>query len=137
MTDDEIRNLFEEMRQDPVPADSLVRVRSRLQDRVRRRTAWRVAMFAIPVLAALAIAILLPTSAPVHHVTAPRPVAQSHEMQPSEPSVALAPPQVRPAIQTTRRKAKRQAPEFASIRIETPDPEVVILLVANDRERNR
>jgi hypothetical protein len=43
MTEDEIRETLREMRDVPVPPDSLARVRLKLEHRIRRRSAWRTA----------------------------------------------------------------------------------------------
>ena len=55
MNENEIRNLFREMRDEPVPVESLVRVRARVEDRILRRAPWKFAA-TIGAFAALAIA---------------------------------------------------------------------------------
>ena len=123
MTEEELRSLFREMREEPVPADSLARVRSGVEQRIGRRNWWK---FAVPLaLAGCAVAgflLLRPVKAPV--------IVE----QPSAPVVA----QVLPAVETPARPAprpKRARPRPVvegvpvSIRIETADPDIVILLV--------
>jgi len=132
MTEREIQDLFREMRDEPVPADSLARVRLGVDRRTARRNWWKLA-------APLAIAggmvagflLLRPAKTPI-------PIEQPIE-QPSTPEIAqvvIPPPELPvPAAQTAPRP-KRVRPRHqrlevvpVSIRIETPDPDVVILLV--------
>jgi hypothetical protein len=133
VTDDEIRGLFREMREDPVPGDSLVRVRTKVQHRVRRRSQWKILAFALASVAVLIAGLVIRTPAHVDHQPLPRIAAHRQEIP--RPETVTAPP-VTPAIRRTHRPPK-PSPGLAAIRIETPDPEVVIILVGDDRaERN-
>lgn len=132
MNDEEMRDLFREMREDPLPADSLARVRARVQERIQQprwMSPWKVAA-AVALAGCLAAAFLMlrpgktvpPVSAPV--------IAQAR------PPAETAPPAERPVarVERPRRARPRSQPQRAetvpvSIRIETPDPSVVILLV--------
>jgi hypothetical protein len=128
MTDDEIRDLFREMRDETVPADSLARVRLGLEARVQRRARWKFARWAMAGVAVLVTALLFPWGAPIH-----KPAGATVAVgAPSNPPLNAPQPEprmtVRPAIQRTRRHRPRPS-QAAVIRIETPDPDVVILLV--------
>jgi hypothetical protein len=129
MTEDEIRDLFREMRDDAVPADSLALVRLKLQDRIRSRGRWKVAAWvvacAVVVLAAL---VIQPRTAIRKMAPAPM-VARTPDAPPIEAPQATEPRTVRPAIQRKRRRAATPS-QPVLIRIETPDPDVVILLVS-------
>ena len=133
MTEDQIRELFREMRDEPVPPDSKARVRMAVAERrqswakkLRRR--WKVlAAVAAPacLLVILMVATRENTIAPP-----PAPVVQS----PVVASVETEAPAPQPHIVRERRRIAKEPPEIASkganlIRIETPDPDVVILLI--------
>ena len=127
MTEDEIRDLFRGMREEAVPADSLAVVRLRLRDRIQSRGRWKVAAWvtacAVVVLAAL---VIQPRTAT--HITTTAPVAaRTPDAPPMELPQATPRLTVRPAIQRKRRAEISSQPVL--IRIETPDPDVVILLV--------
>jgi len=123
MNEEEMRELFREMREEPVPADSLARVLAAVeQRRLHRVVPWKI-------LAALAAAacivagfLILRPGKPVQQ-TGPVEIARAIPAVPAEIPVPPAP------------KAKRaRRPQHVetvpvSIRIETPDPDVVILLV--------
>ena len=129
MTEDEMRKLFREMRDEPVPADSLARVRAGVDQRIHQRpwvSGWKIA--AILVMAGCVVAGFL-------WLKAPRPVQQVNP-----PVIAqVLPPVEIPAVpevsvrRAPRPKRARPRPVVegvpVSIRIETPDPDVVILLV--------
>jgi hypothetical protein len=141
MNDDRIRELLHAMRDDPIPGDSLARVRQAVAARTSGRdggrafgTIWRLA---VPVALAGCIAAIL--LRPVRH-TAPtlvRPVAAVEEPAPvlSRPAPEprkLAHATVRPVQHFQRRPpAAPQEAGASLIRIETPDPGVVILLLAD------
>ena len=135
MTDDEIRELFREMRDEPVPPDSKARVRMAVAERtqtwpekLRRRWKWLAAVLAP---ACLLLVALLTWQKNVD--TPPAPVAPAPPAVIAEaPAPLVAPPQ--PRIVHVRHRALKQRREIASnganlIRIETPDPDVVILLI--------
>lgn len=139
MTEDEIRDIFREMREEPVPLESLVRVRVRLEGRIRRRTPWKIAAWAAACVV-LAIAAFTMQTRPTARQTARQQVAVHRPAAPpvSAPDV-VDPVAVRPAIERKLHKPRPQpSVQPVSIRIETPDPDVVILLVSDSRgERNR
>jgi hypothetical protein len=129
MKEQEMRELFREMRDEPVPADSLARVRAGVEQRIHRKpwlSAWKIA-------AALVMAGFI-----VGAYFLLRPVKSVPIEQASPPEVAqVLPPAEIPALPeiparpAPRPKRVRLRPEAVpvSIRIETPDPDVVILLV--------
>ena len=123
MNEQEMREVFREMREEPVPADSLARVRARVDQRVGRRSWWR---FAAPLVAAgcmLAGFLLLtrPAKEPVG-IAEPAPLEIAQVQPPPEIPVRVAPKPRR-----VRLRPVEAAPVL--IRIETQDPDVVILLV--------
>ena len=124
MNEEEMREIFREMREETVPEDSLARVRMRLEERVARKRWWRISAVALASAACIVGAFLLlrPAKTPV-------PVEQ-----PSAPEIAqVQPPAEVPARTVPRPRRARPRPIVegvsVSIRIETPDPDVVILLV--------
>jgi hypothetical protein len=130
MTEDDIRDLFREMREDAVPVDSLAQVRLGLTNQIERRGRWKIATWAMAGAVVVLAALLFPWGAPIH-----RPAKNPAVVQiPSNPPLDMPAPAphmtVRPAIQRTRRR-RRPLSQAVTIRIETPDPEVVILLVGN------
>jgi hypothetical protein len=133
MNEQEIRNLLREMRDEPVPVDSLVRVRLRLDDRIRRRARWRIGAWAMACASVLFAALFAWQGRQVHDM--PRgeaerlPIVRSARPRPEELRLATAPPAVRPAIRRAPHRVRRE-PQPAVIRMETADPDVVILLVS-------
>ncbi len=123
MTEHEMRNLFREMREEPVPADSLTRVRQRVEQRRRRTAPWKI----LAVLAAAACIVagflILRPGKPVPPVSLPE-IAQ---VLPAAPAEIPVPPA--PKAKHARRPTPRAQAVPVLIRIETPDPDVVILLV--------
>lgn len=121
MTDERLRELFREMRDEPVPVDSLVRVRTRVSARIaRRRWFWAGALGLVPACVLLLVMMLrLPAPPPLPRVS---PIVAAPLVQPAV--MRTAPPRV-------HRKKQRVASLPATIRIETDDPDVVILLVGN------
>ena len=134
MTEDEIRKLFREMRDEPVPPDSRARVRMAVAERtqswpekLRRRWKWIAA-----VLASACLLLVLVMTRENKMVPPPAPVVNPPVVASVETPAPVPPP--RPHIVRARRriaKPRREtAPGGASlIRIETPDPDVVILLI--------
>jgi hypothetical protein len=138
MNDNELRELFSEMREDPVPAESLARVRMAVTGRLqsRRRAfgmGWKIGV-PLAVAGCLTVAIWRPrTAAPVRAPIAP--------VAAIEPSVAVEARPPRPVHKRVRAAAKAAAPArhvlpapppsgASEIRIENPnDPEVVIVLI--------
>jgi hypothetical protein len=129
MNEQEIRSLLREMRDEPVPADSLVRVRLGLDDRIRRRARWRVGAWAMACASVLLAAIFAWQGMQVREVAQggvePLPIVRSENPQPE----VLSPPAVRPAIRRRPRRVIRE-PQSVVIRMETADPDVLILLVS-------
>jgi hypothetical protein len=129
MKEQEIRSLLREMRDEPVPADSLVRVRLGLDDRIRRRARWRVGAWAMACASVLLAAVFAWQGMQVREVAQggvePLPIVRSENPQPE----VLSPPAVRPAIRRRPRRVIRE-PQSVVIRMETADPDVLILLVS-------
>ena len=124
MTEDQMREIFREMRDEPVPADSLARVRARIEQPASKGNWWK---FAVPVAAAGCIVAGFLLMRPVRTIHTPAPP----EMAPSEIAQVQAPPEI-PVRALTRPRRARPKPVAGApvlIRIETADPEVVILLV--------
>jgi hypothetical protein len=131
MNEQEIRDLLREMRDEPVPLDSLVRVRLRLDDRIRRRARWRVGAWAMACASVLLAGLFAWQGMQVREMaqggSEPLPIIRSE--QPEELPLTIAPPAVRPAIRRTPHRIRRE-PQSVVIRMETADPDVVILLVS-------
>jgi hypothetical protein len=133
MREEDIRDLFREMRDEPVPADSLARLRARVAERTRTRPwrRWRIAaLLLIPACIAF-MALFLRPVATVQRTNAPLVARQPEapvETPPVRPeTVHRAQRLVRHRVARPRRMEQPGAPPL--IRIETPDPDVVILLV--------
>jgi len=144
MTEDQIRDLLREMRDEPVPADSAQRVRQTVSERIQARgwlrllpLRWKVAA----VLAGAACIALLVVSTRVSS-PGPEPVPPAVARQQAPPVNQPGPSEarVRPTAEPIKLRAKR-APRVENaaapsadvlIRIETPDPDVVILLVGGE-----
>ena len=148
MNDDQIRELLHEMREDPVPADSLARVRqavmARASTRVGRRGLGVVWKLAVPAaLAGCIVAVLL--RAPARH-SAPPPVQTTVAIEEKAPAPPVGAAVQRKANSRANARAAlrfQQKPEPTAqadgaslIRIETPDPSVVILLLADSGSGN-
>ena len=135
MTEDQIRELFRDMRDEPVPPDSKVRVRMAVAERtqgwpekLRRRWKWVAAALA-PVCLLLVVAL---NTLQKRVEMPPAPVAPAPPLAVVEAPAPIAPP--RHPIVPVRHRVARPPREVASngaslIRIETPDPDVVILLI--------
>lgn len=140
MTEDDLRGLLRELKDDPIPADSLARVRLRVAQRREKKsvgTAWKwlVAAFAAAMGVAVVALMLRPDRTPVPKIAA----------TPNRKVIAM--PAIPPDAETPRRsKARRTVsrkkpdthrpqPAFPQdglvVRIETADPDVVILLIAD------
>lgn len=123
MTEQEMREIFREMRDEPVPVDSLARARASVDRRSSRRSWWKLVG---PLVAAACIVagffLLRPARTPV-------PIEPQ-----STPEIAQVRPPPEPPVQSAPRPRRARRPQTVesvpvSIRIETPDPDVVILLV--------
>jgi hypothetical protein len=134
MTDDHIRTLLREMRDEPAPQESVARVDVGASRRIRRRrTVW---LFSGAFAAAACFALV------VFSLRSPQPVTPDSmvRFQPAEPTPAppifLSPDRKPPGTATPARPPRiRPTPadrENVLIRIETPDPDVVILLIGGE-----
>ncbi len=134
MNDDQMRDLFREMREEPLPADSLARVRMAVAERVAepvRRPFWLRWQVAAAFMVALALLVVVlrqpePKSTPavIAVKQAPRPLPPILP----QPVVVQQPKPVRLPQATARPKPRKTD---SLIRLETPDPNVVIFLVAD------
>ena len=141
MSEDQIKELLHEMREDPVPADSLVRVRQAVmaaQDSastVRWRVfgpAWKFAV--VFALVAFLGVVFLRSRGGRPTVASPPVTAALKAPEPAPTPLGAREGQpVRHKVRAARRlqpPAAQPLPQSV-IRIETPDPEVVILLLAD------
>jgi hypothetical protein len=129
MNDKEMQDLFREMRDEPVPADSLARVRAAVDQRIQKRPwvfAWKIAATVVMAGCIVAGFLWLKPAKPV------QPVSPAERAQVLPAFEIPAPPEI-PVRRAPRPKRARPRPVVegvpVSIRIETPDPDVVILLV--------
>ena len=149
MNDDHIRELFGEMRDDPVPAESLARVRMAVSASVQaRRRFFGVAWFGMAWKAAavlsvggcLAMVMLRPRAVAPMPVVAVRPAVIAAEqgalVEPPAPPVAhkrvlkVAAKPVREVQEAPVSHVNVDAGGAHEIRIENPyDPDVVIVLI--------
>jgi len=131
MNEEEMRQIFRGMRDEPVPADSVARVRAGVDQRIQKRpwaAGWKLAAALVMAGFIVGVFVLLRPGKPA----------------PTEPPVAPEIAQVMPPVEApvlpeipvrTAPRPKRARPRPVvegvpvSIRIETPDPDVVILLV--------
>jgi hypothetical protein len=131
MNEQEIRKIFREMRDEPVPADSLARVRAGVDRQTQKRPwmyAWKIAMALV--MAGCVVAGFLwlrpGKSVPIQQVSQP----ENAQVLPPVEIPAL--PKI-PARRAPRPRRSRARPVVdgvpVSIRIETPDPDIVILFV--------
>ncbi|HEY7338748.1 MAG TPA: hypothetical protein VH639_27920 [Bryobacteraceae bacterium] len=147
MNDDQIGELLREMRDDPVPADSLARVRQAVAARTSGRGARRgFGMFwklALPVAFAGFIAVVL-LRPPGKHIAVPAPVHTVAAVEEPTPVLPPSSPVPKSHAAATVRTARHVRPKPASapqavgaslIRIETSDPGVVILLLADKESK--
>jgi len=126
MREDEMRDLLREMRDDPVPADSLVRVRTRVEERIagRGRSRWAALLAAVAFAAICLIAV----------VTRRDPQPLSPPPPPLIAAVPAPPPAQAHVVAKPRHRTRKPATVQSNllIRIETPDPDVVILLLGDE-----
>jgi hypothetical protein len=129
MNEDQVRDLLRDMREEPVPADSLARVRRNVEEKTRRAARWKPFAWAMACAAIAFGGILLQSDVFVRRAVHTAVTARPRVPERALPLLPRHEP-VRPAIQRVRVRP-RPAPvvQTVSIRIETPDPDVVILLV--------
>ena len=126
MTEEQLRELLRELRDEPVPADSLARVRMRVEERtVPRRLRW----WTSAVVAAMVVAVVVVLSWP--RPAAPQPPA------PVTAEVKLPPVVVETPKAPIARSQVKRAPRIQAgpvIRMETTDPDVVLIMVTGGGE---
>ena len=126
MNENEMRDVFRAMREEPVPADSLARVRAAVDQRGQSSALWKILALLAAAACLVAGFLILRPGKPVPK-TAPVEIART---LPATATAAAPEISVPPAPKAKR--ARRPRPVVSvpvSIRIETPDPDVVILLV--------
>lgn len=130
MSEEQLRELLGEMRQEPVPADSLVRMRSRIAEGAMRRRLWKrlrvASLIAIPACMAMLTMFL---RRPAEVVALP-PISWQTPGVPPE-ALAPAPDSPETPVPSHRRSTapiRRQSRGAAEIRIVTADPDIVIIL---------
>jgi hypothetical protein len=152
MTDDSIREMLRELGDEPVPAGSLHRVRAGIEEGIRagrRRWTWGGLLLA-PAAIAVVLAAWFVAAWFVPVRTAPGPAAQKAAAQ-KDVTIAAAPriettnrresspAIIEPAVKRSEHRAVHRMKRVSAsplpparglqIRIETPDPDVVILLI--------
>jgi hypothetical protein len=130
VSDQSLRELFRELREEPIAADSLARVRAGVRRGIAAR---RTRLFAFLALAPAALALIAFFAlSPRQPAVAPWPLLPPRPI--TAPAILEQPREQEPIRRRTKSIAqrKRKEPEKpVLIRIETADPEVVILLVGN------
>jgi hypothetical protein len=132
MNDEQLRDLFREMRDEPLPADSLARVRGRVAERVAqpaRRPFWlQWQLLAAGGIAVALLVVLLSKPDPQ-----PQPlVVAKQESRPAPPPPAIVKEAPAPKPKPAQARVRPRPPKQDTlIRLETPDPNVVIFLVAD------
>ncbi|HEY4360554.1 MAG TPA: hypothetical protein VGN17_06280 [Bryobacteraceae bacterium] len=147
MKDEQIRELFSEMREEAIPAESLARVRRAVAESVPSRRRWFgwkfAAMVAVAGCLAVAMVELRTAQVPVNGRAVQGPVVAVQQSAPvveAAPVLPVAHKAARPAVVPVREVEVRRtekAPPVSSdnggaheIRIESSDePDVVILLI--------
>ena len=123
MNENEMRDVFRAMREDPVPADSLARVRAAVDQRRRSSAPWKILALLAAAACLVAGFLILRPGKPVPKV-APVEIART---LPAAMAPEISVPPAPKAKRTRRPRPVESVP--VSIRIETPDPDVVILFV--------
>jgi hypothetical protein len=131
MKEQEMRELFREMRDEPVPADSLARVRAGVDLKIQKRPwlfGWELAAALVMVGCIVAGFFLLRPGKAIQPVQNVSPPEIAQVLPPAEiPALPEIPARPAPRPKRVRLRPVEAVP--VSIRIETPDPDVVILLV--------
>ncbi len=133
MTDEEIRGYLRQLRDESPPADSLARVRARVEDRIAVegrgwfRWQWTVAVVASMVLVAVIWLRRPAVEKLVVIPPVPRPVVA--EIMPGPPEAAA----VRKVV---KRRVQKRAPAKESnvMRIQTEDPDVLLVFITDGGE---
>ena len=142
MNEKKIKELLREMREDPVPADSLVRVRQAVLARASASaTGWRFLGVAwklgtvVALVGCVGIAMLRSRTSHRPTTQARPPMALNGQRLAPPPAVEFQHTPVQVAAKEVQHARKKHTPAAHSaasvIRIETPDPEVVILLLGD------
>jgi anti-sigma factor RsiW len=142
MTEDDVRALLHEMRDEPVPADSLARVRMAVADRRRIEKAspwlaWSWKWLGL-IGTAVAVAVLAILLRPAHHSTPTTAAVRNDSVIVPAPPPAVSSPQHKHDAVKVSTKIRQKVPRVKDapagnllVRIETADPDVVILLVGD------
>ncbi len=127
MTDDEIQRLLRDLRDEPVPQDSLARVRMRVTERTSQR-GWRV--WWVPAMAVvwIVLTVMLWPRRVIEPVAPPAPPVV---VQAPAPAAAVQPVVVAASKPTKIRPRAGSASSHGSIRIETADPDVVLIFLTD------
>jgi anti-sigma factor RsiW len=142
MTEDEVRLLLRELRDDAVPPDSLARVRLAVAERSRGETwiqrlgsRWKILSV---VAAAVVILLMTVRLRPVSNPSTLTATIQSGAgtgvipAPPAAPKTSETVPTriaAKPKNKRSRKTVSREEPVL--VRIETPDPDVLILLIGD------
>lgn len=132
MNEDDLRELFREMRDEPLPADSLARVRQSVAERTAGKRRgwlwWRLG--ALAAAAGFVFGVLLLRSSKVEPL--PSIPLAAHYHAPEVRVVHPPAPAPKPVVARKPRVARKlpTAQQDLVIRIETPDPDVVLYFVA-------
>ncbi|MBL8178797.1 MAG: hypothetical protein JNK48_29250 [Bryobacterales bacterium] len=136
MNEHDMRNLFRDMRDEPLPADSLARVRMGVEEKIARGSRrpfslrWPVLVAGLAAVFLLAVLVTRPGSV---DTVPPAVIAKKEPAAPAPPAPRRMPVEVKPAPRRgpDQVKARPSAPKQEPLmRLETPDPNVVIFLVA-------
>ena len=136
MTDDDVRSLLRSLRDEPVPADSLARVRLAVAERRqagmgRFVAVWKFAgVFGAMAVVVLIAVLLRPVEQPATPVVKIRESAITAKQEPPPRPSLIVEPERRKTVAKKVRKAMASG-ENIVVRIETADPDVVILLIGD------
>lgn len=134
MNDEQMRDLFQELRDEPLPPDSLARVRMAVSERISqpvRHPFWL--QWQVLAAAMAAVVLLVIVSRPPAPAPAPQPpvLAKQEPLHLPPAPLAVEKPQP-PHPKPPQAKVHKRPQKIDSlIRLETPNPNVVIFLVAD------
>jgi hypothetical protein len=133
MNEDEIRELFREMRDEPLPPDSLARVRMAVTARTSGAKRWKAARpWAAALLVTACVAMVFFSPRPTAPPAPPADVAKQvliavpREPQPTPSTKVESPKTARAPI---KRKPPTRPKQDLAIRVETEDPDVVLFFL--------